>query len=120
MLEQKRINSAEAFTIAQTFPLQPMFNKVIVTLNTEEVDHYLVLSDNTMSEEQYVVAYGTHVHEIALGDKVLLDLEKMMTKERNPENQDEIITRIKIDPVIVDDVTYAIIEDRFIKAKYKN
>jgi hypothetical protein len=89
MEDQKRINSAEAFNIAQTFPIEPMFNKVIVTLNKEEVDHYLVLSDNIMSEEQYVVAFGSHVHNIALGDKVLLDIEKMMSKEINPENQDE-------------------------------
>jgi hypothetical protein len=120
MEDQKRINSAEAFNIAQSFPIEPMFNKVIVTLNKEEVDHYLVLSDNVMSEEQYVVAFGSHVHNITLGDKVLLDIEKMMTKERNPENQDEYITRIKIDPITVDGHMYALIEDRFIKAKYKN
>lgn len=109
----------EVDNLTRSFKLEPTFNKVIVTLNTEVEDGGLVLSDNTLSEVQYIIAKGEHVKSFELGQKVLLDLDKMMIKEPNPTNQYEMITRIKIDPIIVDGVTFAIIEDRLIKAKYK-
>ena len=103
----------------KAFPFEPMFNKIIITLNTEEVDNNLVLSDNTMSETQIVMAKGSSVHNLEVGDKVLLDLDKMSVKEVNPDNAYETISRIKIDPIMVDGVMYAIIEDRTVKDKYK-
>jgi hypothetical protein len=104
----------------EEFMYEPMFNKVIITLNTEEVDNDLVLSDNTMSETQTIVAVGPTAHGLSVGDKVLIDLDKMTVREMNPENSHETLSRIKIDPVFVDDVMYAIIEDRVVKAKYRN
>lgn len=99
------------------FPEQPLFNKVIVTLNKEEVDGGLVLSDNTLSEIQYVVAAG-NTSQVQAGQKVRLDLERMTVKVRVEENNSyETVEQIKIDPIIVNDTMYAIIEDRFIKTK---
>lgn len=120
MLEQKNLSKEEVIEMGNTFPIEPMFNKVIITLNTEESDGMLVVSDNTMSEEQYIVAKGEHVHSVTQGQKVIIDLEKMMSKELNPENTHETISRIKIDPIFIDGITYAIIEDRYIKAKFRD
>lgn len=117
-MEQENLNRTQVLEVSNNFPLEPMFNKVIITLNTEEADDYLELSGNEVSDVQFVVAKGEHVHSLTVGQKVLVDLEKLMVKERNPENQDEVLTRIKIDPIFIDGVTYALIEDRFIKAKY--
>lgn len=120
MLEnQKRIDGMDILRISQMFPIQPLFNKVIITLNTDEVDGQLVFSENTMSEEQYIVAIGTHVHEVAEADKVIIDLEKLTVREMNPNNTHEFLTHIKLDPIMVDGVAYAMIDDRFIKAKYR-
>lgn len=105
--------------ITELFPWKPTFNKVIITLNTEEVDNNLVLSDNTMAIKQTVIAVGRHVNEVQPGDTILLDMEKMLIKEPNPNDQHEMITRVKIDPIEHDEVMYGIIEDRLIKAVYK-
>ena len=118
MINQKNISKEDLEAIINTFPLTPMFNKVVITLNTEEVDNFLILSDNTMSDQQFIIARGSHVNNLTLGDKVLLDLEKMMVYEVNQEDAYEKISRIKVDPILVDGVTYGIIEDRLIKARY--
>lgn len=121
MEELKNLTQIEALEISQNFPEQPMFNKVIITLNTDqEDDNDLQLSENTMSEFQYIIAKGTHCREITEGDMVRIDLEKMMIKEVNPENQYETFTKIKIDPIYNEYGTFAIIEDRFIKTLFKN
>lgn len=99
------------------FPLEPMFNKVIITLNREENDG-LVLSDKSLDEVQFIVAKGSTVRDLEAGQKVILDLEKMMVNVRTSnEDSYEQIKQIKIDPVFVNDRMYAIVEDRFIKCK---
>lgn len=105
--------------ITELFPWKPTFNKVIITLNTEEVDNNLVLSDNTMAEKQTVIAVGRHVNEVVPGDTVLIDMEKMLVKEINPNDNHEMITRVKIDPIEYEGVMYALVEDRLIKAVWK-
>lgn len=110
----------DVLTMIPLMQIEPMFNKVIITLNKEEQDNNLVLSDNVMSEEQFILAKGSMVKDVEVGQKVLLDLEKMMVKEMNPENSHEYIYRVKLDPIKFHDYTFAIIEDRLIKAKYKN
>lgn len=121
-MEEGRINLnlEEVIKLSSIFDIEPLFNGVIITLNTEEQDGTLVLSDNVMSEVQYVIAKGDHVRSIEVADKVILNLEKMMTKEINPENQYEYITRVKVDPIEFNGGTFGLIEDRMIKAKYKN
>lgn len=107
--------------IPEFFPWKPTFNKVVITLNKLEPDNKLVLSDNTMSEEQYVVASGWMAEQyVKPGDKVLLDLEKMITTKPNPHDTHEMISTIKVEPIEYEDVTYAIIEDRYIKAIWRD
>lgn len=106
-------------TDTQSFPYEPMFNKVIVTLNREIPDGNLILSDNMMSEEQFVVAVGPTA-QVKAGQRVLLDLEKMMVSVKSADNDVyEVIKQIKIDPIEVDNTVFAIIEDRYIKCKIK-
>lgn len=118
-MNQENLSKERVEEVIKDFPIEPMFNKVVITLNTEEVDNYLVLSDNTMSELQYVIAKGSMVTNLEIGQKVIIDLDKMITYELNPENSHEKISKVKIDPLLIDGVTYAIVEDRYIKAKYK-
>lgn len=106
--------------LTEMFPVEPMFNKVIVTLNKEEVDGDLVLSDNTVSDEQYVMSVGPNVHKLQPNDKVILDLDKLMVKVQSRDNVYEEVGSIKFDPILIDGVFYAILEDRFIKARYLN
>jgi len=99
------------------FPLEPMFNKVIITLNKEDEDGNLVLSDKVLSEVQFVVSAG-ETARVKAGQKVLIDIEKMMVKVAPSEhNVYEDNYQIKIDPIFVGDNMYALIEDRIIKCK---
>lgn len=117
MEERKNFTWEEVVQMSEDFPWQPSFNRVIITLNAEEYDGEVVLTDNTMSEVQYVVASGPHT-QYKPGDIVWIDLDKMMVRRPNPENQYEEITQIKLDPIYDDeDNMFAIIEDRLIKAK---
>lgn len=119
MQEQKNLSREEVLEMKDTFPIEPSFSKVVVTINTEDADGMLVLSENTMSEEQYIVSKGPNVLGYEVGERVAIDLEKLMTKEPNPNNTHEYITRIKLDPIYIGDQIYALIEDRFIKYKYR-
>lgn len=106
--------------IIKTFPIKPLFNKVVVTLNTEEVDNHMVLSENVMSEVQYVISKGENVTQVEEGQKIILDLESMMERFRSEENSHEVSSRVKIDPFPYEGHMFAIIDDRRIKAKYIN
>ena len=110
----------EVIDLVTIFDLEPNFNKVIVTLNTEKLDGDLVLSDNVMSERQYVVAKSTTSRFVEVNDEVLLDIERMMIKEQDPNNPYEYITRIKVTPIEFQGYMFGIIDESFIKAKVKN
>ena len=99
------------------FPVKPRFNKVIITLDKLEVDGDLILSENTLSEVQTVLAKGGSVLELEVGDKVIIDIEKMMVPVKSEDkNAYEVQMQIKVDPIEIDGVIYAIIDDRLIKA----
>lgn len=118
--ERPNVTQDDVLDIIRTFPLEPMFNKVYITLNKEQEDGELVLSDNVLSDVQFVVAGEVEWRDkkIVPGQKVLIDIEKMMVSVRQ-ESRDayESVMQVKIDPVEIDGNMYALIEDRFIKAK---
>lgn len=117
---KENITAYDALEISKEWLEQPMFNKVVITLNTENSLDSLDLSDNTMSQFQYIIAKGTHCRDIEIGDKVRLDLDKMLVKSINPNNSHEDFSSIKIDPIEFDGKIFAIIEDRLIKTRFIN
>jgi hypothetical protein len=117
---KKNLTAFDALEISKEWIEQPMFNKVIVTLNTEETNSTLDLSDNVMSEFQYVVAKGPNCHYLELGDKVRIDLDKMMVKSMNPQNSHEELATLKLDAISFDNLMFGIIEDRLIKTRFSN
>ena len=117
---EQGLTQDEVLDIIQTFPLEPMFNRVYITLNREAEDGELVLSDNVLSEVQYVVSGEVEWRDkkIKPGQKVIIDIEKMMVPVRSEgTNAYEQVMQVKIDPIEVDGVMYALIEERYIKAK---
>ena len=112
----------EMLMTIKEFPYEPVFNKVVITLNKEE-SIGLDISETSLDESQYIIAgtvtYGDVV--IVPGDKVLLNLEALQVDVRTERNNAyETTKQVKIDPIFVDGRMYAIINDRVIKAKYKN
>lgn len=120
MENKKNFNLEEVIRLIDVCEYEPLYNDVIVTLNTEEVDGNLVLSENVMAEKQFVIAKGSHAREVETGQEILLDLEKMMVVEVDPDNPYEKIQRVKIRPIEIEGHTFGIIEERMIKAKIKN
>ena len=117
---KKTITAYKALEISKEWIEQPMFNKVVITLNVESSLDSLDLSDNAMDQFQYIIAKGPNCHNIEIGDKVRIDLEKMSEKVINPNNQHEQLTSIKLDPIEFDGKIFAIIEDRLIKTRFTN
>ena len=117
---RKNVTAYDALEISKEWLEQPMFNKVVITLNTENTFDSLDLSDNAMSQFQYIIAKGPNCHNIEVGDKVRLDLDKMLVRSINPNNSHEDFSSIKIDPIEFDGKIFAIIEDRLIKTRFTN
>jgi hypothetical protein len=117
---KENVTAYDALEISKEWLEQPMFNKVIITLNTENSLDSLDLSDNAMSQFQYIIAKGKNVTSVEVGDKVRLSLDKMTSKKVNPNNTHEDITTIELDPIEFDGKIFAIIEDRLIKTRFTN
>jgi len=118
---KENVTAYDALEISKEWLEQPMFNKVVITLNTENnLLDSLDLSDNTMSQFQYIIAKGKNVINVEVGDKVRLSLDKMTSKKINPNNSHEDITTIELDPIEFDGKVFAIIEDRLIKTRFIN
>lgn len=120
MENNKNFNYDEVLRLASVNEWEPMFNEMFITLNTEIEDGESILSSNVMSEEQYVIAVGSMVRELEVGQKVLLDMEKMMITEIDPNNPYEKVSRVKLKPIEISGHTFGIIDERSVKAKGKN
>lgn len=117
---RENVTAYDALEISKEWLEQPMFNKVVITLNTENTLDGLDLSEIAMSQFQYIIAKGPNCHNIEVGDKVRIDLEKMIVKSINPNNSHEDFTKIKLDPIEFDGKVFAIVEDRLIKTRFIN
>jgi len=115
MEEKRNLNQDDVLDLVGKFPLEPLFNGVYITVNKLETD--LVLADNILSDVQYVVAAGEH-SVVQPGQKVLIDIEKMMVPVRQESNNVyETVMQVKVDLVEVNGDIFALINDRVIKAK---
>lgn len=117
-MKKKNVTAYEALEISKEFIEQPLFNKVIITLNSKPSEDALELSDNIMDEVQYVIAKGINCTQIDVADKVRIDLNKLMVKSMNPNNTHEDLMTLNLDPIEFEGNVFAIIEDRFIKTKF--
>ena len=117
---KENVTAYDALEISKEWLEQPMFNKVVITLNTENEFGGLDLSENAMSQFQYIIAKGSNVISVEVGDKVRLSLDKMTSKKVNPNNSHEEFTTIELDPIEFDGKIFAIIEDRLIKTRFIN
>jgi hypothetical protein len=117
---KKNLSQEEVLEISKVFTEQPLFSKIIITLNSEYEKDDLDLSNNVMSEFQYIVAVGEQVKSVVPGDMVRINIDKMTKREVNPNNSHETITSIQLSPVVYGENIFAIIEDRLIQTKFNN
>lgn len=106
-------------SVVERFDQEPLFSNVIVTMNTEE-DTVLIPNETDLTSRfQYVVAAGPS-SVLKPGDKVMLDLDKMMSKERiEVNNVYEEIDVLKLVPVYFEQYVFNVIPDRFVLTKMK-
>jgi len=117
MEEKRNLNQDDVLELIGNFPLEPLFNGVYITVNKLEADGNLILSDNVLSDIQYVVAAGEH-SVVKPGQKVLIDIEKMMVPVKQESNNVyETVMQVKVDLVEVNGDIFALVNDRVIKAK---
>lgn len=97
------------------FPIKPLRNKVIVTVNNYEDEDQITVNTG-VDEVQYVLAVGSFVKDIVPGEKVLLDLEKMIKSVETDPTTGERVPQIAIRPVKVYDRYFAMLPDSYIEA----
>lgn len=113
----KNLSREDVLELIKDFPIKPMFNKVLITLNTLDSDDLIIVDNNMLSDTQFVVAKGDIVKTVNEGDRIIIDVKKLtkpVSFERN--NQVETVYETDIDAIEIDGVAFAFIEDRVIKA----
>lgn len=104
----------EVLELIENFPIKPLRNKVIVTMNSFIEEDSISMGDG-VDEVQYVLAVGPTARDISAGDKVLLDLQQM-TKMVIDEETGEKTPMISIRPVKVYDRYFAMLSDSYLDA----
>lgn len=115
MEEVKFFTQDDVLDVITGFPIEPLHNNVVITINT--VQEAIKITEAQMDEVQYVIAKGPTVIGVEPGQKVLIDLGKLTVRVPNDTDATELVSRVSIEPIVVDDVMYAIVSDRVIKAK---
>ena len=115
MEEMINLTQEDVLAMVDTFPVKPLGRKVIITLNMDEDDDLGLEMSSGLDESQYVVA-SSGVRDFKPGDKVLLDLEKMMEFSNASDDSFERVGKIKVRPITVNDRVYGLINDNIIDA----
>lgn len=106
----------EVLEVISNFPVTPLRNRVIITVNADEPDEDEIETTNvSFSESQFVISKGAHCKEFEVGQKILLDLEKMTVSRNAQTDVLETVSQVKIDPIEVNGRMYAFISDTVIK-----
>lgn len=116
---QANMSHDDVLDVIIDFPVKPLWGQVVITINTDEADGVLVLSDNSFSEKQYVVSGSIEYGDIKVvpGTPVLIDIKKLMkTVKTEVDNVYGEYKAVEIDPLEVDGVMYAVVDSRVIKA----
>lgn len=118
MEEKKNLTQNDVLELISNFKLEPLYNKLYITLNNVKYDDGILLTEYVLSDEQFVVAVGDHVSKsIKPGDKVLIDIERLMVSVGSESNnQYENLKQVKLDLLDYEGNALALIDDRVIKA----
>lgn len=110
----ENITQDEVLELIGEFPVQPLRNTMIISVNTDDEDD-LDLEAVGFAETQFVISKGSHVHDtVKAGGRVLLDLEKLSTQIRQDDG--EVTFSLKIKPIKVGDRVFGIVNDTCVLA----
>jgi hypothetical protein len=93
---------------------------VVVTLNQFIEEHTeLELNgemESMLSEYQYIISSGEG-SEYKPGDKILLDMKKLIQRVPDPHDRSRYIEQIDVNPTMIGDKTFTVISDSMILGK---
>ena len=118
-IEIKNLDQDDVLDIIKNFPLQLRGRKVLITNNSYEPDGNMILSNNQFSEIQYVVAVGDYLKsdDLQPGQKVFIDVERMVEYVFADDNSHEKVPRIKLKTIEVGDNVFSVIDDSLVLIK---
>lgn len=123
-MEEKMINitKEELQEIINRFPIKPRRDYVYVTMNkTSDNEEDVILEEQFVQEEQYVIAVGDRVTDLEPGLKVLLDPDKMTKYIQDPNDVTVKIPVVNGLPIKVNDKVFLRITDNIIHSvDYRN
>jgi hypothetical protein len=113
MEEVKNLTQDDVLELIKDFPITPLRNKVIISMNVEEVDENEVeLSGAAFSPRQFVLAVGTYTKDyLQPGQLVNLDLDAMTVRVPSETDSYQPVHRIQIKPVQVKDRMFGLITE---------
>lgn len=111
----KNLSEIEVRELINKFPIKPRNNFIYITMNkSSDNDEDVILEEEYVTEEQYVIAVGDRVHDLEPGMKVLLDPEKMTKYVQDPNDVTTKIPTLNALPIEVNDYVVARVTDNII------
>jgi len=111
----KNLSEIEVRELISKFPIKPRNSFVYITMNkSSDNDEDVILEEEYITEEQYVIAVGDRVHDIEPGMKVLLDPEKMTKYVQDPNDVTTKIPTLNALPMEVNGYVVARVTDNII------
>ena len=95
----------------------PRGSRVITTLFNRPIDYDTIMTDDILDDEQYVIAIGQFVTGLEVGDKVRIDLEKLVVVMNDTNG--ERFEKLKVDPIMVGETTCGLLNESVIKTVIK-
>jgi len=111
----KNLSEIEVRELISKFPIKPRNSFVYITMNkSSDNDEDVILEEEYITEEQYVIAVGDRVHDLEPGMKVLLDPEKMTKYVQDPNDVTTKIPTLNALPMEVNGYVVARVTDNII------
>lgn len=111
----KNLSEIEVRELITKFPIKPRNSFVYITMNkSSDNDEDVILEEEYITEEQYVIAVGDRVHDLEPGMKVLLDPEKMTKYVQDPNDVTTKIPTLNALPMEVNGYIVARVADNII------
>lgn len=119
MEEVSNLSREEALDLISTFPIDPIGNRIIITLNVDEDEDEMGLTGSFVSPKQTVMAVGPYVRQILAGDEINIDLDKFKIRTLSNTDSDERVTSLDFRTILVDDRVYCLTTDSTVEYIYK-
>lgn len=118
MEDIKNLTQDDVLELIRDFPIVPRHRRSVITLNVRERgDNELDLEgQNGLSDTQFIVSTSDS-SGLKAGQKVMLDLTKLMKIDESRSSVYESVGQIQITPIEIEGKVFAMVEDNVIVAE---